>query len=157
MEKVFITDSPKKTIELASRLAKSLGKGDVVALVGGLGAGKTIFAKGLAKGLGVADHSHVNSPSFVIMKEYSGKKVDLYHFDVYRLEEENFRDTLDYRSYFYGDGVTVVEWADKIIPELPEEYLEVSLEYKGIEKRKITLRGIGEKYGKIVKRLKTED
>jgi len=142
---------------LAAVLAKLLGKGAVVALIGELGAGKTVFAKGLAKGLGVADHDHVNSPSFVIMKEYSGKKGDLYHFDVYRLEEESFRDTLDYRSYFYGDGITVIEWADKIIHELPDEYMEARFEHKGMTKRKITLRGVGVKYGEIVKRLKTKD
>ena len=83
------------------------------------------------------------------MKEYHGRK-DLYHFDVYRLEEQSFRDTLDYKIYFYGEGVTVIEWADKIIEELPEEYLEVRIENKGMEQRKLFFRGVGQKYSTII-------
>ena len=152
-DKKIITYSPKETIDLAAGLAGKLNGGDIIALIGGLGAGKTVFVKGIAKGLGVADHDYVNSPTFVIVKEYQGKK-ELYHFDVYRLEEQSFCDTMDYKKYFYGEGITVVEWADKIIDELPEDYLEVRIEHKGIEAREITLRPIGDKYRKFVEGLK---
>lgn len=135
------TYSPEGTIDLGERIGKELKDGDFVALSGDLGAGKTMFVKGLAKGLGVEDYMYVNSPSFVILKEYRGDK-NLYHFDVYRLEEESFLQTLDYRKYFYGEGVTVVEWADKIKNILPEEYLRVNIEHEGQEKRRFELRKI---------------
>lgn len=119
---------------------------------GDLGAGKTIFVKGLAKGLGVKDHEHVNSPTFVIMKQYHGK-MNLYHFDVYRLEEAEFAGTVDHERYFYGDGVAVVEWADKIKGLTPYEYLEVNIKNEGIEKRRFELTAHGAVYKDIFKKL----
>jgi tRNA threonylcarbamoyladenosine biosynthesis protein TsaE len=151
----IITHSPEGTIKVASDLAEKLEKGSIIALTGELGAGKTVFVKGLAKGLGIADYDYVNSPTFVIVKEYTGK-IDLYHFDVYRLEEQNFCDTLDYRRYFYGNGITVIEWADKIIDELPEEYMEVKIEHKGERQRKISFQGIGHRYDEILEKIKAE-
>jgi len=91
----------------------------------------------------------VNSPSFVVLKEYTGR-LELYHFDVYRLDLRGFCETLDHEKYFYGRGVTVVEWADKIRDILPEEYLEVGMEYGAGDERVITLRPVGEKYRKMV-------
>ncbi|MDP8258040.1 MAG: tRNA (adenosine(37)-N6)-threonylcarbamoyltransferase complex ATPase subunit type 1 TsaE [Candidatus Aadella gelida] len=140
--KEIITNSPEETVELGNEIAKKLAKGDLVALCGDLGAGKTMFVKGLAKGLGVEDYLHVNSPSFVILKEYSGR-MRLYHFDVYRLQEESFAQTLDYRQYFYGNGITVVEWANKIEELLPDEYVRIEAEHIGPEKRKFTIKKCG--------------
>ena len=97
--KVVTTSSPNETIELASGIANRLKEGDLVALNGDLGAGKTVFVKGIAKGLGVEDYKYVNSPSFVILKEYEADK-KLFHFDVYRLEQKGFEETLDYERYF---------------------------------------------------------
>ncbi len=150
------TNSPEETIELASRLAGLLDKGDLVALIGELGAGKTVFVKGIAKGIGIEKFSYVNSPSFVIMKEYSGR-MNLYHFDVYRLNIKSFGETLEYERYFYGDGLTIVEWADKITEILPEEYLEVSIEYGRGDERKIYFKGIGERFQKIIEKLKARN
>ena len=135
IEKSITTYSPEETIALGEKMARDLKKGDVIALEGDLGAGKTVFVKGLAKGLGVHDHLYVNSPTFVIIKEYQGR-LNLYHFDVYRLDEEHFSDTLDYRRYFYGDGVAVVEWADKIKNILPGEYLEIRIAHVGEMERR---------------------
>ena len=84
--RTLTTHSPEETIEKAAALAGKLGKGDLIALVGELGTGKTVFVKGLAKGFGLEDYMYVNSPSFVVMKEYHAS-MDLYHFDVYRLEK----------------------------------------------------------------------
>ncbi|MFH1664784.1 MAG: tRNA (adenosine(37)-N6)-threonylcarbamoyltransferase complex ATPase subunit type 1 TsaE, partial [Candidatus Omnitrophota bacterium] len=103
MTKVVITRSPEETVELAARVVRCLGAGDFIALSGDLGSGKTMFVKGLARGLGVREYSYVNSPSFVIMKEYAGEK-PLYHFDVYRLSPGSFSETLDHERYFYGGG-----------------------------------------------------
>ncbi|MBU1657071.1 MAG: tRNA (adenosine(37)-N6)-threonylcarbamoyltransferase complex ATPase subunit type 1 TsaE [Candidatus Omnitrophica bacterium] len=141
-EERVTTYSPDETIALGEKVAKDLKKGDVIALEGGLGAGKTVFVKGLAKGLGVQDHFYVNSPTFVIIKEYQGR-LDLYHFDVYRLDEEHFSDTLDYRRYFYGAGVTVIEWADKIKGLLPDEHLEVRITHTGETERQFEFRSHG--------------
>ncbi|MCK5451065.1 MAG: tRNA (adenosine(37)-N6)-threonylcarbamoyltransferase complex ATPase subunit type 1 TsaE [Candidatus Omnitrophica bacterium] len=139
-----ITYSPEETMSFAESIVGILERGDLIALIGDLGAGKTMFVKGLAKGLGVQDHLYVNSPSFVIMKEYRGEK-KLYHFDVYRLEEKSFVETLDYEKYFYGNGITVIEWANKIKNILPEKYLEVKIEYRGLAEREIMIRKIGQK------------
>lgn len=148
--KKIITRSPEETMELAERIARGLGPGDFIALNGELGAGKTVFVKGVAKGLGIAEPLYVNSPSFVVMKEYHGD-LDLYHFDVYRLDPESFCDTLDYERYFYGDGVTVVEWADKIQDVLPEEYIEIGICHKSPEEREFNIRAIGDRFEAIVK------
>ncbi len=137
---------------MGERVARGLEQGDFIALEGALGAGKTVFVKGVAKGLGIADHLYVNSPSFVIVKEYPGR-LDLYHFDVFRLDQEGFTDTLDYRRYFYGSGVTVVEWADKIKDEVPDEYLEIRITHVSPMKRRFDLRGHGKRYSRIVDRL----
>jgi len=147
--KTITTNSPEETMQIASEIAGKLSEGDFLALEGDLGAGKTVFVKGLAKGLGVEDHLHVNSPTFVILKEYAGR-VDLYHFDVYRIDQEHFSDTLDYRKYFYGKGITVVEWADKIKDIFPEEYLEIVISHAGETSRRFEFLPHGERYEKLV-------
>ncbi|MDP8298628.1 MAG: tRNA (adenosine(37)-N6)-threonylcarbamoyltransferase complex ATPase subunit type 1 TsaE [Candidatus Tantalella remota] len=149
------TNKPEDTIELGAQIAGKLAPGDLIALVGELGAGKTVFVKGLAKGIGVADYLHVNSASFVIMKEYRGDK-DLYHFDVYRLDQTSFAETLDYEKYFYSEGIIAVEWADKIRETLPEEYLEIGIEYDGKDRRRFEFRPVGEKFDKLIKSMSWE-
>ncbi len=149
----IITNSPEETLNIASVLASNLSGGEVIALIGDLGAGKTVFVKGIAKGMGIQGYDYVNSPTFVVVKEYKGP-IDLYHFDVYRLNESSFCDTLDYKRYFYGSGITVIEWADKIREELPEEYLKVEIEYKGKNERGILFSPFGNKYKNIIKKLK---
>lgn len=126
-------------MEAGARLAKGMKAGDVVALIGNLGAGKTVFTKGIAKGLGVRDVRYVNSPTFVIIKEYKGR-LPLYHFDLYRLDTSNILDSENFEEYFYGNGVTVIEWADKIRRLLPQKYIEVKLSVAGESKRKIEIR-----------------
>ncbi|MBF0493946.1 MAG: tRNA (adenosine(37)-N6)-threonylcarbamoyltransferase complex ATPase subunit type 1 TsaE [Candidatus Omnitrophica bacterium] len=137
--KTHITTTPDETMALAFGLAKTLAPGSFVALSGELGAGKTVFVKGLAKGLGVNEHEYVNSPTFVIMKEYTGR-MPLYHFDVYRLDETHFADTVEYEKYFYGKGVTVVEWAERIVGLLPEKRIEITIEHVSEHCRRVTIR-----------------
>jgi tRNA threonylcarbamoyladenosine biosynthesis protein TsaE len=146
--KTVITHTPEETMALAAKLAAALKEGDLIALVGELGAGKTMFVKGLAKGLGVAEPLYVNSPSFVVMKEYHGDK-DLYHFDIYRLDLRSFAETVDYERYFYGKGVTAVEWADRIKDLLPEDHLEVRVEYGEGYERKFTITPVGKRFENI--------
>jgi len=136
-----ISKSVEETIEFGAKFAKSLKRGDCVALIGDLGAGKTVFTKGIAKGLGVKDPCYVNSPTFVIIKEYEGR-FPLYHFDLYRLDGHSCLDDMNYEEYFYGNGVTVIEWADKIKELLPDKHWEVSLKAIDEKQRSIEIKRI---------------
>jgi tRNA threonylcarbamoyladenosine biosynthesis protein TsaE len=133
-----ISKSAEETIDLGAKFAEGLKKGDCVALIGDLGAGKTVFTKGIARGLGVRNARYVNSPTFVIIKEYKGR-CPLYHFDLYRLDGHSGFDDMNYEEYFYGDGVTVIEWADKILELLPKKHIEVRLSAVDENKRKIEI------------------
>jgi tRNA threonylcarbamoyladenosine biosynthesis protein TsaE len=144
----MITHSTEETMEFASKLAEKLQEKDVITLEGDLGAGKTTFTKGLAKGLGI--HQNVNSPTFTIIKEYKGR-LPLYHMDVYRLED-TFED-LGFDEYFEGDGVTVVEWAHLIQEQLPPELLNVRIYHHGESERKIVLEPIGKRYEQLCKEI----
>jgi len=133
----YVSKCPEETIDLGYWFGKKLKPGSVVALIGALGAGKTIFTKGIAKALGVKDYEYVNSPSFVIMKEYGSKRMPLYHFDLYRLNSSRDLDTVGYEEYFYANGVSVVEWADRAMDILPDTYIPVKFKHLGQNKREI--------------------
>ena len=120
-----ISNSEKMTRQLAVKLAKCLVPGDVIALIGELGSGKTVFTKGLAAGIG-CDQKEVLSPTFVLMRQYRGR-LDLNHFDLYRLKSIRQLEDIGYEEYFYGQAVTVIEWADRIEASLPERHLKVIL------------------------------
>ena len=134
--KNIITNNREATIRAGEQLAKSLGPGCLVALTGELGSGKTTLVKGIAKGLGVRNYRYVNSPSFVIIKEYRGK-IPLYHFDVFRIDSPSDIDALSFEEYFYRDGICVVEWADRIRKLLPKKYIEVKIKILEGNRRKI--------------------
>jgi tRNA threonylcarbamoyladenosine biosynthesis protein TsaE len=142
----FISNQPEDTMNFSKRLAGLLKPGDVLALEGDLGAGKTTFTKGLAIGLEIK--RNVNSPTFTIIKEYQGK-MPLYHMDVYRVKD-SFED-LGFEEYFEGDGVTVVEWAHLIEEQLPDELLKISLKLSENGSRKITLEPKGKRYEELCK------
>lgn len=135
---VVISNSEKETIELGVEIAKVLRPSDLVALSGDLGAGKTTLVKGIAKGLGVKDYRYVNSPSFVLVKEYKGR-IPLYHFDVYRLEKLKDIEDIGYEEYLGREGVIVIEWAKKMNRILPKRYLDIVLKIKGPDKRVIKI------------------
>ena len=147
----LITKSCEETMALAESFAGMMAGGDLIALIGELGAGKTVFVKGLAKGLGVDGYDYVNSPSFVAVKEYDGK-VPLYHFDVYRFCGKLFNETIDHERYFYARGVTAVEWADKIPDMLPDEYVEVTIRYGKGDERSVSFRAVGERPKNIIEK-----
>ena len=134
-----ISKSVSDTIKIGEKLAGKLRPGDVVALTGDLGAGKTVLTKGIAKGLGVKNVRYVNSPTFVVIKEYKGK-LPLYHFDLYRIDKTNVIDAENYEEYFYGDGVSVVEWAEKIRGLIPARHIEVKLSVIDENTRKIEIK-----------------
>lgn len=136
---IVTTKGEEETIRLGEKIAKGLKPGDLVALSGDLGAGKTTLVKGIAKGLGVKDYRHVNSPSFVLVKEYKGK-TPLYHFDIYRLNNLKDIEDIGYEDYLGGRGVVVIEWAKKMGRILPKKYLEISLKIKSHNQRIINIK-----------------
>ncbi|MDQ1148016.1 tRNA threonylcarbamoyladenosine biosynthesis protein TsaE [Bacillus sp. SORGH_AS 510] len=142
------TTNSEETSIFAERLAKLLLPGDVIALEGDLGAGKTTFTKGLAKGLEVK--KTVNSPTFTIIKEYSGR-LPLYHMDVYRVADAY--EDLGFDEYFEGDGVTVVEWAHLIEEQLPQELLTIFLYRDEGDQRKLVLAPKGNRYEELCKEI----
>ncbi|WP_240377468.1 tRNA (adenosine(37)-N6)-threonylcarbamoyltransferase complex ATPase subunit type 1 TsaE [Bacillus piscicola] len=141
--------SPEETHEIAKRLGALLQKGDIVTLSGGLGAGKTHFTKGIADALGV--RKIVNSPTFTIIKEYEGR-LPLYHMDVYRIDEEE-ADALGIEEYLDGDGVCVIEWAEKISRLLPEERLAITIDKESETARMIRIEGAGKRFEEVCKEL----
>ncbi len=141
-------ESVQETVHFAENLAKYLTPGDVITLNGDLGAGKTTFTKGIAKGLGV--ERTVNSPTYTIVKEYKGR-LPLYHMDVYRLE--NQEEDIGFDEYFNGEGVSVVEWSKFIDEFLPEERLEIEINKVSEEHRELQLKPIGDKFEHVCKEL----
>jgi tRNA threonylcarbamoyladenosine biosynthesis protein TsaE len=137
----YVTRSPEETIDLGCTFAKKLKPGAVVALIGDLGSGKTVFTKGIAKALGVKEYRYVNSPSFVIMKEYRSKAVPLFHFDLYRLDRAGDMETVGYEEYFYAKGISVIEWADRALEVLPKEYIRVEFKHRGDDRRAVNITG----------------
>lgn len=135
--------SLQETAQLAARLAEKASSGMVIALDGDLGAGKTTFSQAFAAAIGV--RGIVNSPTFTIIKEYEGESMPFYHMDVYRISMEE-ADELGLDDYFFGSGVTLVEWASLIEELLPDRRLELYIENLGGEERLIRMKGIGEPY-----------
>ena len=122
---IFESESPADTFDIAKNLAKDLKAGDIITLDGDLGAGKTVFSKGIAKGLGVAEE--VTSPTFIIMQSYKGSALPLYHFDVYRLEDSDELTETGGEEFLFGDGVSVIEWAGIIDDILPDYVIKVQI------------------------------
>lgn len=142
------THTERETMKVAEQLALLLNPGDVITLEGELGVGKTIFAKGIARGLGVKQA--VTSPTFTIVKEYEGE-LPLYHMDAYRLEHSV--EDIGFDEYFYGNGISVVEWAQFIEDYLPNHTLNVHIQYVDDDTRLLTFTPIGNHYEKIIGQL----
>jgi tRNA threonylcarbamoyladenosine biosynthesis protein TsaE len=138
------TGSPEETRRLAEVLGRLLEPGDVIALAGELGSGKTLFAQGLARGLQVPESFYITSPSFAIVNEYPGK-FPFYHLDLYRVSGTAQVFDLGLEEIFYGEGVTAVEWPEGLGADLPQERLEVHLAFAGENERFLTFRGLGER------------
>jgi tRNA threonylcarbamoyladenosine biosynthesis protein TsaE len=148
-----ISESPDQTIRLGRILGELLSEGSFVALIGGLGAGKTVLTKGIAHGLGVGDDREVTSPSFVLVNEYRGR-VPVYHVDLYRLENPSEVEGIGWDEFVSGPGVTLVEWADKAEKYQPEERMEVHLQWAGEKKRRLLFCGKGPRSQQIIESLR---
>ena len=144
------TRSVSETIRIGRSIGSLFLPGDVAALVGELGTGKTQFIKGLAAGVGVEKSVYISSPSFTLINEYPGK-IPFYHIDLYRLETEKEAEGLGLEEYFQGSGITAIEWANKIPSLLPKEILWIQIRYTGKHSRSIEILGKGTRYGELIK------
>ncbi len=141
----------EETQAFGIKLGKILQSGDIICLNGDLGAGKTTLTKSIGLGLGVSDY--ITSPTFTLINEYLGR-VMVYHFDVYRLERAEELDDLGFDEYFYGKGVSIIEWADKIEKFLPKERLVLDIKRASHDnERIIEIKGFGQRYSQILKEL----
>ena len=150
----LISDSREQTVEIGRRIGAFLGSGDIVALIGELGSGKTCLTQGMAKGLGVAENVPVVSPTFTLVNEYPGR-IPLVHLDVYRLSGPQDLEDMGYEEYFYGGGVVVIEWAEKVREILPEKTIVVRMAYIDENTRELIIEGPPETVGKLEERLKS--
>lgn len=137
---IYETYSAEETLQLGERIGREAKPGEVYTLIGDLGVGKTVFTQGMAKGLEIEDA--ICSPTFTIVQVYEEGRLPFYHFDVYRIADVEEMDEIGYEDYFYGSGVTMIEWANLIEEILPERYREVTIEKdlnKGFDYRRITI------------------
>lgn len=146
------TESAAETAELGMRLGRLLMRGDFIALTGELGSGKTQFAGGVAQGLGVDPAVPVTSPTYTLMNIYEGR-VSLYHFDLYRLAGDDDAAELGFAEYFYGDGVCLVEWAERLQDEMPAERLTIGFSHGGDDVRRIDFAPSSTRYRELVAEL----
>ena len=138
------TYSPQETYELGEALGRQARPGDVYCLDGDLGVGKTVFTQGFAAGLGIEEP--VNSPTFTIVQQYEDGRLPFYHFDVYRIADADEMDEIGYEDCIYGEGLSLIEWAELITEILPENRTEITIEKeleKGFDYRKITVSEVG--------------
>lgn len=149
------TDSRRDTVALGKRLGHLLRPGDVVALVGDLGSGKTTFAKGLAVGLGVESENAVKSPTYVLMHIYQGN-CPVYHLDLFRLDSTPEVENIGWDDLLTGEGVVLIEWAKKIDGYLPSHYLEIEIKSLGETVREFCFRPRGERFKALIKELAGE-
>ena len=137
---IYETAREQETFALGEKIGKEAQPGDIYALLGDLGVGKTVFTKGFAKGLGIEEH--VSSPTFTILQVYDEGRLPLYHFDVYRIGDPEEMDEIGYEDCFFGEGVCLVEWANLIGELMPVQTKWITIEKdldKGFEFRKITI------------------
>jgi tRNA threonylcarbamoyladenosine biosynthesis protein TsaE len=149
---VIKTSRVSGTLGIGKTIGSFLQPGDVVALVGDLGTGKTHMIKGLAAGVGVKRTAYVSSPSFTLINEYLGK-IPFYHLDLYRLQTETEAEELGLDEIFQGGGVTAIEWADKIPSLLPRELLWIHIYADGEDHRSVEITGKGKRYQRLTKDL----
>lgn len=148
----LISDSPPKTRQIGKILAENLKKNDIILLFGELGSGKTVLTQGIAMGLGIK-RGLVVSPSFVIIRKYTGRRLSLNHFDLYRLQKIGDILALGYEEYFYDDAATVVEWAQRLKGLLPKEHLKIEFSIKGDTERGLKFSAFGRRYQALLSRI----
>jgi tRNA threonylcarbamoyladenosine biosynthesis protein TsaE len=148
-----LTSSPRQTMGWGSRLGKLLEGGEIIALIGELGAGKTCFVRGVTQGLDVGKDAWIRSPSFTLINEYQGR-FPVYHIDLYRIEGRAQLEGLNLREYLYSDGVSLIEWFEHLPTDEVDEFLEVRAAYVDGNRRQLTFSPHGQRYEEIVEGLR---
>lgn len=143
--------SVSDTLRLGRQIARHLRKGDIICLCGDLGSGKTVLAKGIAQGLGIRKNEVV-SPTFILMRKYDGR-LPLYHFDLYRLGDAGEITGLGYEEYFFDNGVSVIEWAERLGGLTPASYLKVKIKVIAQKSRRITVTAKGGRYKGVIDKI----
>ena len=151
----ILTHTREQTLAVGAALARLVRAGDVIVLRGALGAGKTTLTQGIGRGLGIREA--IISPTFTLLREYESGRLPLYHVDAYRLAGPSEAYTFGLDDYLYGDGVTVIEWGERVEALLPGERLEIHLEYLDADEREITLHARGDHYADMVDALSAHD
>ena len=136
----MISDSDARTLEIGEELGRKLRKGTAVSLRGSLGAGKTVLAKGIAKAFGIDEA--IVSPTFTIVQEYEGKRMRMYHLDLYRLSGEDEFESMGGEEFLSPDGVTLIEWSEKIASMLPDDTVYVDIAINDDQTRDIEIKGL---------------
>ena len=150
------TKSPEETMALGRRLGRTARPGDVVALVGELGSGKTHLVKGMAEGIGAAQARQVTSPSFILCRRYLDGRLPFYHLDAYRLGGARDLEGIGAEEMLWGEGVSVLEWADRAPGILPADHLEIRLEVTGEQSRRLLLTPHGPQAERLAESAKAE-
>lgn len=148
-----LTRSPRQTKSWGSRLGRLLKGGEIIALIGELGAGKTCFVRGVTQGLEVGKEAWIRSPSFTLINEYHGR-LPVYHIDLYRVEGRAQLQGLNLREYLYSDGVSLIEWFEHLPADEVDEFLEVRVAYVDGNRRQLTFGPHGQRYEEIVEGLR---
>ena len=148
----IISHSVAQTQRLGARLGELAQSGDVLCLEGELGSGKTCFVQGLGRGLGIVED--INSPTFILANEHRGGRLVLYHLDVYRMNSANEALGIGLDDYLAGDGVCVIEWAEKICAALPAERLWITFRHLGESKRGLLIEASGARYAELLREFK---
>ena len=150
---IYLTDA-EATEKLGQLLGSLAQDGDVFCFTGDLGAGKTLMSRGISLALGVADEE-ITSPTFAIMNVYTGREMEVRHFDLYRLNRPEELEDIGFGEYAGGDGVTLIEWAELFPEELPEEYLQITLLVEG-NGRKAILEARGQRYEQLIQEVQAK-
>ena len=153
---VVLSTSARMTMSLGRKLAKLVKGGEIIGLRGELGTGKTAFVRGFCEGIGVSQIAWVRSPTFTLINEYQGR-LPVYHIDLYRIGRAEETAALNLREYLYSDGVSLIEWIERLPPDEIDEYLEVSLAHNSGSKRQITFTAHGKQYEEMVEQLRRKD
>ena len=138
MKETFQTHCPEETQTIGQNIGETLKNGDVVALIGDLGAGKTCLTQGIARGIGIASHEVVNSPSYTLINEYAGE-IPIYHIDLYRLQHHGEIVDLGLEEYLEGNGICIIEWADRMTNLLPTNRIQITITWVDESTRRIEL------------------
>ena len=148
----IVSTSARQTVSWGKKLGKLVQGGEIIGLVGELGAGKTCFVRGFAEGIEVGKDAWVRSPTFTLINEYNGR-LPVYHIDLYRVGERAQQDGLNLREYLYGDGVSLIEWFEYLPADEVDEFLQIRMAHLGGARRQLAFAAHGERYEKLLKDL----